>query len=147
MNLIAWNYASNTVGRLLLDDSTSIEDKRYAASFLPDIAKILSNMTFGVDAHSHPKEIATVLDFIENTRASDITEAELVKFSSLEGISLPVLSIGVGIALLGNERSTKRAMFFLTQHGRINGLSDMAGILARADPWVALRRNSHLQQL
>lgn len=138
MNLIAWNYASNTVGRLLLDDSTSVEDKRYAASFLPDIAKILSNMTFGIDAHSHPKEIATVLDFIENTRASDITEAELVKFSSLEGISLPVLSIGVGIALLGNERNTKRAMFFLTQHGRINGLSDMAGILARADPWVAL---------
>lgn len=138
MNLIAWNYAANTVGRLLLDNSTSVEDKRYAASFLPDIAKNLSNLTFGMDAHSHPKEIATVLDFVKNTKRSDITAAELVKFSSVEAIPLPVLSVGFGIALLEQERNAKRAMFFLTQHGRIKGLSDLAEIIARTDPWIAL---------
>lgn len=66
MNLIAWNYASNTVGRLLLDDSTSIEDKRYAASFLPDIAKILSNMTFGVDAHYVGTAIFSSFDILQS---------------------------------------------------------------------------------
>lgn len=123
MSEMAWNYVSDMFSHLLLNNSISPEDKRYVASHLPEIVHALSKLPFKSGEDSPPEEIPKIIAFMNKTRETAITADELIKFTSTEGISLSILSIGIGIGLMEHDRNSKDAVFFLTQFGHGNRLS------------------------